>query len=71
MEAIIRKLDQAQRQWCMQAEGLNFQLWRSYSWFRCKWIKGYTKKIVACDALYVDMWELYLFVYRHGLKGAF
>lgn len=25
-----------------------------------KWIKGYTKKIGACDALHAEMWVLYL-----------
>jgi len=26
----------------------------------CRWIKGYIKKIGACDALHAEMWRLYL-----------
>jgi len=35
-----------------------------------RWIKGYTKKIGACDALHVEKWEV-VFEIGHGLERAF
>ena len=35
-----------------------------------QWIKGYTKKIVACDALHAEMWGV-VFGYIDGLEGTF